>query len=489
MRHLALVLLLSLTACGSKAPTPAASAPPAPSGPTFSPASFALVHATVVDVAHGTALPERTVVVDGDRIAAVTDEAPAGVRTVEARGKFVIPGLWDMHVHMNDPVAPRLFVANGVTAVRVMWGNPDFGGQKNRRHFDMRDAFDKKESLGPRMVVASQILDGPKPFWPGSTAVSTPEQGRRVVDEEKKNGADFIKVYSELPRDVYFAIAEESKKENIPFAGHVPMLVTAGEASDAGQKSIEHLTGMLSSTSSHEAAMRKKAAQYEKRSAAERYKLFLAQLGEAVDTYDAEKAKSLFAKFVTNGTWQCPTLIEEYGHASQDDTSRAKDPRLEYVSGFVKEMWTPRQAPGSKGFTKADHALFRRAFDKKVAMVGAMHAAGVSLLAGSDEMNPYCFAGSGLHDELAWLVKAGLTPADALRAATTNPARFLGRENELGEVAEGKVGDLVVLDENPLADIENIRKIHAVISRGTLYDRAELDKILASVKEDAKKHD
>ena len=486
MRRLALLLSLSLAACGSKAPAPATAVPPpAPTEPAFSPASFALVHATVVDVTHGTVQPDRTVVVDGDRIAAITDDAPAGVRAVEARGKFVIPGLWDMHVHMNDPVAPRLFVANGVTGVRVMWGNPDFGGQKNRRHFDMRDAFDKKEELGPRMVIASQILDGPKPFWPGSTALGTPDQGRQAVDEEKKNGADFIKVYSLLPRDVYFAIAQESKKEGLPFAGHVPSSVSAAEASDAGQKSIEHLTGLLSSASSHEEAMRKKAAQYENRPPAERSKLSRAQLGEATDSYDAEKAKALFGKFVTNGTWQCPTLIEQYGHATLDDASHAQDPRLEYVSGFVKAMWT-QAPPGSKGLTKSDYTLFRRAFDKKVAMVGAMNAAGVSILAGSDEMNPYCFAGFALHDELAWLVKAGLTPAEALRTATTNPARYLGRENEMGDIAQGKLADLVVLDENPLTNIENVRKISAVISRGTLYDRAELDKILTSVKEDAK---
>lgn len=479
----------STGATSVSAPVPSASTPRKDAGDAEAPATrFALMHVTVIDVASGSEQTDRAVVVDGDRIVAVVPSAelPASppARAIEAKGKWVIPGLWDMHVHMAEPTAGKLFIANGVTGVRVMWGNPPFQGRVNRYHFDLRDAFEAKREVGPRMVIASQ-MDGPKPIWPNSVALHSPAEAVKAVDDAKASGVDFIKVYSRLPRDLFLAIAAESKKAGLTFAGHVPDSVSVLEASLAGQKSIEHLTGMLVACSSREEELRKKEWELMTKELPpeERGKRRREQAAAAIASQDPARAEALFAKLRANGTWQCPTLTVLTTMASLDDPSKAADPRLAYVSSFMKDFWDPKTDFRTKNRTPADYASLRAVVAKQMELVGAMQKAGVPILAGTDEANPYCFAGFGLHDELALLVKAGLTPLEALRAATSSPARYFGWEEKLGAVAPEMEADLVVLDADPLADIANTRKIASVVSRGTLYDRAALDALLAETKE------
>jgi imidazolonepropionase-like amidohydrolase len=397
-----------------------------------------------------------------------------------------------MHVHFSDPPSPPLFIANGVTGVRVMWGNPQFGPKPERFHDQWRDAFDRKEQVGPRMVIASNIMDGPHPIWPNSLALATPAEGRKAVDDAKAGGADFIKVYSGLSKSVFLAIADESKKVGLPFAGHVPDAMTVVEASDAGMESVEHLTGMLWACSSHEPALMKKEMDLEARipKAAERMKAMatlraeaMATLrAEAMATYDDARCQQVFSKLVANGTWQVPTLTVLNAMATLDDPAHASDPRLDYVSGMMKAFWNPKRDFRTKDRSKDDYDSYRAMLAEQTRIVGAMNKAGVGLLAGTDELNPYCFAGFSLHDELGYLVKAGLSPAEALRAATWSPARYFGWEAKMGTVAEGKVADLVVLDADPLADIANTQKIAAVVKRGTFHDRKDLDALLAQAK-------
>src|SRR3989442_2070552 len=219
------------------------------------PRPLVFTHVTVIDATGAPVKPEMTVVITGDRITEFaptkTVRVPKDAQVVDATGKFLIPGLWDMHVHWYgyDKAYLRLFTANGVTGVRIMWGAPI--------HFEWRKEIQEGTLLGPRMVIASTILDGPKPIWPGSIAVANEAEARRSVIKVKREGADFVKVYSLLPRETYFAIADEAKKQGLPFAGHVPFFVSAGEASDAGQRSIEHLTGILAACSAREEELRK----------------------------------------------------------------------------------------------------------------------------------------------------------------------------------------------------------------------------------------
>src|SRR5215217_3215120 len=209
----------------------------APAQPNHTQAPIVFTHATSIDVTGQAPKRDMTVVINGDRISAIGDNisVPAGAQVVDANGKFMIPGLWDMHVHWYLRDTFTLFIANGVTGVRQMFGNSDL--------LRWRDQIAKGSLLGPRMVVASPIIDGPQPIWPNSIAVRNEDEGRKAVRRVKQWGADFVKVYALLPRDAYFGIADEAKQQGMTFVGHVPNSVSPAEASDAGQKSIEHLTG------------------------------------------------------------------------------------------------------------------------------------------------------------------------------------------------------------------------------------------------------
>jgi imidazolonepropionase-like amidohydrolase len=487
-----LVIVAFAAACAST-PAPQAAPPSAEAPPTASPVApgppsstrFAIVHVTVVDPASGATSPDRAVVVDGDRIVTViaSDAVPPG-RVVDARGKYVIPGLWDMHVHFVDPASARLFVANGVTGVRVMWGNPEYRPGAGRYHSEMRAAFDAGLRVGPRMLIASNLFEGPHPLWPHSLSLKTEDEARRAVDLSKASGDDFIKVYSGLDKPVFFAIADEAKKDGMVFAGHVPDSVTVAEASDAGQKSIEHLTGMLMAFSSHEDSLRASLAAFQasphsKREHGEAYR---AAREEARTTFSLDHGKPLLAKLAQNRTWQTPTLTVLRAMATLDDPSHASDPRLAYVSPYVRAGWDPTKDFRMKNKTRADYDALRAELEEDKAIVVAMAKAGVPILAGTDEGNPFCFAGFSLHDELALLVSAGLSPVEALRAATSGPAAYLERETTMGSIAEGMVADLVLLDDDPLKDIANTKKIAAVVSRGVYFDRPALDRLLEEAK-------
>ena len=439
---------------------------------------LAITHVTVIDRTGGPALRDNTVVVTGNRITALgltgKVTVPKDAQLIEASGKFMIPGLWDMHVHWYERDYYSLFLANGVTGIRMMWGLP--------AHHQLRKEIAVGQFLGPRMIIASAIIDGPTPFWAGSISVHNSVEAIKAADEEKQAGADFIKVYSLLPRESYFAIAEEAKKLGIPFGGHVPQGVSAEEASDAGQRTFEHLTGVLAACSSREKELLEAAQGDLTDILASGKPAFTGPrqrgLREALLTsYDPDKAAQLFARFKKNGTWQCPTLTVLRSLAYNEQPSFRDDPRLKYIPRSVRAMWGGG-TPNFQGRTEEDYAFSKRQFQKDVELVGAMSRAGVDIIAGTDVLNPFCFPGFSLHDELELYVKAGLSPMEALRTATVNPARFLGREKDFGTVESGKLADLVLLDANPLDNINNVRKIWALVYDGNYYQRERLDAML-----------
>jgi imidazolonepropionase-like amidohydrolase len=444
-----------------------------------------IAHATVIDGTGAPPRPDTTVVVRDGRIAAIGKdgevEAPERARVVDAAGKYLIPGLWDMHVHFSDRGSMPLFLANGVTGVRVMWGNASFGIPLGPYHYNWRKQVAAGTLLGPRLVVASNILDGPKPIWPGSVALAEADAARKAVRDAKKAGADFIKVYSLLPREAYFAIADEAKAQDLPFAGHVPFSVSAREASDAGQKSLEHLYGVLAACSSEEEAITRERAEAMKalKNPTEIRGVMTRFERRVAASYDESKAAALFGRFKKNGTWQCPTLTVHRAIASLDDPTFVADPRLKYLPPFIRSFWDPKNDFRFKSMTPEDFAALKAAYRRAKQLVAAMNKAGVGFLAGTDELNPYCFPGFSLHDELALLVESGLSPMEAIQAATRNPARFLGLEATAGTVAAGRDADLVLLDADPLADIRNTTKIRAVVRRGRFFDRDALDRMLS----------
>jgi imidazolonepropionase-like amidohydrolase len=442
-----------------------------------------LSHVTVIDGTGAPAERDRTVIISGDRIAEIRESSnthtPRDGQLFDASGKFLIPGLWDMHVHWGQTGYLPLFLANGVTGMRIMWGFPS--------HYEWRRRSARGDFLAPHLSIASTIIDGPKPFWPGSLSVSTEMQARQAVIQTKRRGADFVKVYTFLTREQYFAIMDESKKQGISVAGHVPKSVSVEEASQAGQRSVEHLTGILSACTTRSDEFLKAGQADLVDDLAGPHPTFWGNRYKALrqtelDAYNAEKASALFAVLKRNGTWQVPTLTLLRSLAYVDDISFTNDPRLKYMPPELRRSWRPENAVNDYGpRSPEDLAFAKKEFQKDLEVVGAMQKAGVGILAGTDTSNPFCMPGFSLHDELGLLVKAGLTPIEALQTATLNPATFLDQQKDFGTIEKGKVADLVLLDANPLDNIANTTKISSVIYGGKVFPRAALDKMLANV--------
>jgi imidazolonepropionase-like amidohydrolase len=449
--------------------------------------TLVIQHVTVIDVTAGKPVSDQTVVVENGRITTVATgmavKMPAGAIAIDGTGKFLIPGLWDMHVHaawpqLDEIVAP-LFVAEGITGVRDMYGTPFVIAAWKQRY--------QNGAPWPRMIGSGHILDGPHPFWPGSVVASNAEEARTSVDNLHKGGADFIKVYSKLPRDAYFAALDEAKKVGTYCAGHVPDAVSVSEASDHGQRSIEHLTGVSLECSSEAKALRaERAAASTDTSITNMLKTYSRQAERILATQDPKRTADLCARLARNKTWMVPTFTVLRSMASLDDSTFTADPRVKYMPERVVGGWNPKKDFRFRQKTARDWENSRKVLKLNMQIVGQMNRAGVPIMAGTDFLNPYTFPGFSLHDELVNLNEAGLTPAEALRAATLNPAIFMNATDSLGTVATGKRADLVLLDANPLDDIHNTQKINAVILNGKLYDRAALDVLIADEQKKAR---
>jgi imidazolonepropionase-like amidohydrolase len=430
-----------------------------------------IANVTIIDTSGGPPQLHRTVTVRKGIIEDIRDSTlprhkDRGVE-VNGTGKYLIPGLWDMHVHMvfgdwfprGKEVTLPLFIANGITGVRDMGGELEVLQQ-------WRKEISAGTLLGPRIVMSGPMLDGPQPRFPSSIAIKTPEDGRRAVDALKQRGADFIKLQSLIPRDAVFAIADEARKQGIIFVGHVPDSVRASEMSNAGQKSFEHLIGVFEGSSPMEDEFLKGGK----------------SVGKFLSTYDPKRAEALFALLAKNQTWQCPTLVWERGGNLIELSDFAHDPRAKYVPAYWKDITWKRFEAEVKRDNTDDLATRRRFVEKELEVLKAMHKAGIPFLAGTDTPpGVYVFPGFSLHEELQRFVAAGFTPLEALQTATLNPAKFLGMEDRLGSIEKGKVADLVLLDANPLEDIRNTQKIAGVVVNGRYLSRVELDKMLAGV--------
>jgi hypothetical protein len=436
-------------------------------------AETSIRHVTVINVMTGAEMRDQTVRLRGDRIVSIapTQEADRTLPGVDAHGGYLIPGLWDMHVHVHDADELPLYVANGVTGIRIMSGERDAARLRSEL---------AKTSPSPQIYLASAIVDGNPPIWPESIGVKKPADARRTVDEIKGSGADFVKVYSRIPRDAYFAIADEAKQQHIPFEGHVPDSITAQEASQAGQRSIEHLTGIALACSGRQEAQ---MADYNR---APYFRDRLVIEAQAYNSIDQTKCKELFAEFRANETWQVPTLSVLRLWGRLDDSKFLSDARLGYIDKRFRERWMERLQPQLRRWNNSEFHLARQLFTMDERIVGAMFRAGVPLMAGTDAMNPFCFPGFSLHDELAMMVESGLTPLAALQAATVNPAKFMGRTVDLGTIEAGKIADLVLLNADPLTDIHNTTQIQAVWLEGKYFDKAALAEMLEKAKEGAK---
>lgn len=446
------------------------------------PVGIALERVTVVDVREGVLAPDQTVLISGDRIDKVGPSpqvaSPSGARRIDGKGKYLIPGLWDMHVHFANADYAPLFVTQGVVGVRDMHAHLPF------MLLPLRKQIAEGKRIGPRILTAISMVDGSPPMWSGTLVAANAEEGRTAVRALQAKGADFVKVYSGLSPEAFAAICDEARKLDLAVVGHVPEAVSALDASRAGQRSMEHIFGILTASARDEDQLRREfVASIRGARAPEFYQMLIRSQSKAVETFDAGKAARLFAEFARNQTYQCPTLTVHRMLAQLKEPGFADDPRLRYTPSMMKMVW--KQSLAWMEPLAKDPKNQRLLYDKTKELVGAMHKSRVPILAGTDTSNPYCMAGFSLHDELALLVESGLSPLAALQSATLAPARFLRKEAEQGTVEEGKRADLLLLSANPLEDIRNTTKIHAVILAGASLDRAALDALLADAERKA----
>lgn len=401
--------------------------------------SVAITDVTVIDVVTGARRAGVTVLIKGDRITAIEPKItiPRGASRVDGKGKFLIPGLWDMHSHHQGTGADSLdlFVAKGVVGTRDMGGDADF-------ILPLRERIKAGAVLGPEIVAAGPILDDAPPAYPYRIRVRNAQEARQAVHDLKQRGVDFFKVHDHTPRAVFFAVAAEAPKVGLPFAGHVPIGVKVEEAADAGMRSIEHLSN---------------------------YDVF----GECLvdGQYTSAGCRRLFDKLAAKGVWQTPTMA--FFETIPDVFSGAPIAHAEYASDSLLEL--TRQNVEVSNIPVATLDKFRQAGQVSLQAIHDLKLRGNRFLAGCDGLVP----GFCLHDELEWFTKAQFTPLEALQTATINPARYLERENSQGRVEVGKRADLVLLDADPLVDICNVDRIAAVVLRGKLMTGPAIDAIIA----------
>ncbi|MVN78316.1 amidohydrolase family protein [Hymenobacter sp. HMF4947] len=452
------------------------------------PVTYDLVisHVNVVDVATGQLRPDQMVAVQAGKLVRV---GPAGQATyaakqrLDGRGRYLVPGLWDMHVHFRggDSLAAAnkknltLYLAHGITTVR------DCGGDLTPRIFQWRREEEAGTLAGPRIFTSGPKIDGPGAYWPGSLEVETPAQISKALDSLQKLRVDYVKIYdSKISGEAYLNTIAQAEKRGMKTTGHMPYSVTLGEAVNRGLDATEHLYYVFKACSGKEDSLT--ALVRQSLTTPKPLGLF-AMLPAVYDTYSPAAAQRIFRLMASHHTAAVPTLAIGRTLAELPDNDHAHDTLLAYIDPRIRATYTRRLASARQ------QSATGRAFTKKLetkfsSLVPQMQAAGVTILAGSDSgpFNSFVYPGASLQDELVLLVQAGLTPAQALRAATLSGAEFMGVAARTGSIAVGKEADLLLLAANPLANIANVKKIAAVVSRGRVYQAPELGKLLQAIK-------
>jgi imidazolonepropionase-like amidohydrolase len=449
--------------------------------------SLAFIHVTVIDATGRPPLLDRTVIVVGDRIRTIgkfsKTKLPKSATVIDARGKYMIPGLWDMHVHFrggpalipDNEASLSVFLANGITGVREM------GGDIAETVFRWRAEIANGTRLGPRILTSGPKVDGPKPAWPGSIPVTDPASARAAVDKVKAMGSDFVKIYAiDFPRDVFAALIDEARKQGLNVGGHLSLMtMTIRDAINGGVRFVEHVEiFVLGGCSRSEKQLNDEFARRDSKPP-----MGLLELqNRYAQTYDEAWARELVAELIQHDVWVTPTLAVMRQSESVGRVDYEQHPERKYIFPGMWQTWDPKLG---RRHPLTDDQLKRLELvhEKTTTLVKLMQSSGVGLLAGSDSgaSNNFTFPGWTLHRELELLVEIGLSPMEALQTATRNPARFLGELLRNGTVEPGKTANLVLLTANPLEDVRNTRKIDAVVLNGKLLTRTHLDNLLQDV--------
>ena len=438
----------------------------------------ALTQATLIDVAAGTRITGQSVLLKGDTIVAVVEDAQlkryAPKQLIKLPGSYLMPGLWDTHVHFgggaalieeNRQLLP-LYLAHGITSVR------DCAGDLSDTVLAWRRQIAAGTMAGPTIFASGPKLEGLKPMWKGTLEVGTPDEVSRALDGLQAQGVDFVKITeSTMTPETYLAALRQAKARGLRTSGHLPGQMPLARAFEAGLGTVEHQTYLLRAATPREAELAGQVAAG-KLTGREVMRLSL-------ESYDEATARRAFRQMAAHGTAVVPTLwgsrITEY----LDQESHHGDDYLKYIGKGLRATYAWRVERAAQDGPEAI-ALRHAIFEQSARLLPLLAQEGVSIIAGTDAgfLNSFNYPGQALHDEIGLYVRYGLTPQQALQSAVVNGPRFLGKLDRYGSIDAGKAADLLVLDADPLADIRATRTIRMVVSRGEVHDRARLDRML-----------
>lgn len=455
---------------------------------------IAYQNVTAIDAVNGSR-DGQTVIISGKKIKEIGPsgqvEVPSDATLIDGKGKFLIPGLWDAHVHLSyeedlSPAMFSLFLVNGVTSIR------DTGGQ-----LDLVMPWKEKsladDGTAPRVMVAGPLLDGVPTVYNGEggrpklgLGAGTSENAATLVDEFVKRGVDLIKSYEMLTPETFSTVIEKAKSYGKVVTGHVPLSMDVIEASDLGMRSMEHMRNLEMSCSKDFDSLlqvrRKLLADGADQAGGDlRSSIHSAQRYHSIQTQDAERRELVLGALARNNTWQIPTLTIVAARENRVFDRKGWVDNFRYMPKSVHERWTNNAAEFSKIPTPIESVAFANwAYD----MTKRVDDVGIGIMAGTDTPIFFLTPGFSLHEELRLLVKSGLTPMKALEAATIRPAEYFNIEAELGTIESGKFADLILLDANPLHDITNTQKINSVMKSGKFYSRQDLDIMLQQLEKE-----
>ncbi|MFP4366465.1 MAG: amidohydrolase family protein [Bacteroidales bacterium] len=445
-------------------------------------AAYVFRNVNVIDAVNGLR-KGQSVVVSGNKIVQVDPvekiKEPSGVRVIDCRGKYLIPGLWDAHIHLldGDALTPELmfplFIVNGITYVRDTSGYLDM-------LLALREKASRLKGMAPRVFITGHHIDGLQYSWDHSFRVVSAEQTKVVMDSLINAGVDHIKVY-ELPSpEVFFEVLSIASRKGLKVSAHVPLTMDVIEASNAGLGTMEHMRNLeLSCSSDWDSLLKsrqKMIAEAVGKSGNElRNDIYRAQRLHAIKTQDEKRREIVLKCLADNNTWQVPTLTLTASAEHNMWATKEWRETFRYLPEPTRSEWQ-REAVRRAGQSPSeeDFALASWAYD----MIPRLIDAGIGIMAGTDMPLAQLTPGFSLHQELALLVRAGLTPLQAFEAATLRPAQFFGLENQQGSIAKGMNADLVLLDASPLENITNTQRINAVMRDGHFHTRDDLDEML-----------